>query len=68
VIFEVAATQTAFLDKDMRWRIEKGLIDVEIGSSSEDIRLTGEYTVKDTGWVLGRDRAFYAQTREEKIF
>ncbi|MCM1262843.1 MAG: glycoside hydrolase family 3 C-terminal domain-containing protein [Butyrivibrio sp.] len=60
VVFEVSASQMAFLDKDMRWRIEKGTIDVEIGSSSEDIRLTGEYKVKENGWVAGRDRAFYA--------
>ncbi len=60
VRFEVSASQMAFLDEDMRWRIEKGQIDVEIGSSSEDIRLKGEYYVKNTGWILGKDRAFYA--------
>ena len=62
VIFEVSASQMAFLDKDMRWKIEKGAIGVEIGSSSEDIRLTGEYKVKNDGWIEGRDRAFYART------
>ncbi|MCM1086736.1 MAG: glycoside hydrolase family 3 C-terminal domain-containing protein [Muribaculaceae bacterium] len=67
VIFEVAASQTAFLDKDMRWRIEKGSIDVEIGSSSEDIRLTGEYKIKETGWVAGRERAFYASVLIESV-
>ena len=35
---------------------------MEIGSSSEDIRLTGEYKVKNDGWIEGRDRAFYART------
>ncbi len=61
VVFEVLASQMAFLDKDMRWKVEKGSIGVEIGSSSEDIRLTGEYTVKNDGWIEGRDRAFYAK-------
>ena len=51
----------AFLDKDMRWKIEKGVIRVEIGSSSEDIRLTGDYIVKNDGWIEGRNRAFYAK-------
>ncbi|MCM1155488.1 MAG: glycoside hydrolase family 3 C-terminal domain-containing protein [Roseburia sp.] len=60
VIFEVSASQMAFLDKDMRWRIEKGTVDVEIGSSSEDIRLMGEYAIKETGWIKGRERTFYA--------
>ncbi|MCM1049234.1 MAG: glycoside hydrolase family 3 C-terminal domain-containing protein [Clostridiales bacterium] len=65
VIFEVSASQMAFLDKDMRWRIEKGTIDVEIGSSSEDIRQSGEYKVKETGWITGRDRAFYADAAND---
>lgn len=62
VIFEVSASQMAFLDKEMRWKIEKGVIGVEIGSSSEDIRLTGEFKVKNDGWIEGRDRVFYAKT------
>ncbi len=62
VIFDVSASQMAFLDKDMRWKIEKGSIGVEIGSSSEDIRLTGEYIVKNDGWIEGSNRAFYAKT------
>lgn len=66
VVFEVAASQMAFLDKDMRWKVEKGTIGVEIGSSSEDIRLTGEYKVKNNAWVKGRDRAFYANVFVEQ--
>lgn len=65
VIFEVLASQTAFLDRDMRWKIEKGMIDVEIGSSSEDIRLTGEFRIKNDGWIEGRNRAFYAKCQAE---
>lgn len=61
VVFEVSASQMAFLDKDMRWKIEKGIIGVEVGSSSEDIRLMGEYRVKNDGWIEGRDRVFYAK-------
>lgn len=60
VVFEVRADQMAFLDRAMRWKVEKGVIGVEVGSSSEDIRLTGEYSVKDDNWIEGRDRAFYA--------
>jgi beta-glucosidase len=61
VVFEVSVSQMAFLDRDMRWKIEKGTIGVEIGSSSEDIRLTGEYKVSNDGWIEGRNRAFYAK-------
>lgn len=61
VIFKVQPSQIAFLDKDMRWKIEKGAVDVKIGSSSEDIRLEGEFTIRENQWIRGRDRAFYAE-------
>ena len=65
VVFTVEPSQMAFLDKDMRWKIEKGTIEVEIGSSSDDIRLTGSYEVTENGWVAGKDRAFYAKAAVE---
>lgn len=61
VIFKVQPSQMAFLDKDMRWKIEKGAIDVKIGSSSENIRLEGVYTVRENQWIEGKDRAFCAE-------
>lgn len=61
VVFEVRANQMAFLDRDMRWKVEKGVIGVEVGSSSADIRLTGEYSVINDSWIEGRKRAFYAK-------
>ena len=61
VVFEVSPSQMAFLDRDMRWKIEKGLFEVEIGSSSEDIRLRGEYQVRNDAWIEGRCRAFCAK-------
>ena len=61
VIFEMKANQMAFLDADMRWKVEKGSFRVEVGSSSEDIRLTDEYQVTENAWVKGRERGFYAK-------
>ncbi len=65
VVFEVQASQMAFLDRDMCWKIEKGAIDVEIGGSSEDIRLAGEFHIKSDGWIEGRNREFYAKCKIE---
>ena len=59
--FTVAASQMAFLDREMRWKIEKGSYTIEAGSSSQDIRLTGEYRVDEDAWIEGKDRAFYAR-------
>lgn len=60
VCFTVTPSQMAFLDEDMRWKIEKGEIEVQLGASSEDIRLTGSYVVTASAYVEGKDRGFYA--------
>ncbi len=65
VTFTVKADQTAFLDREMRWKVERGDIDVEIGSSSEDIRLTGEFRITRDGWINGAERTFYAGVETE---
>lgn len=61
VAFTVQASQTAFLDREMKWKIEKGEIEVQVGSSSEDIRLTDTFVIKENAWIEGRKRAFYAE-------
>ena len=57
---EIAPSQLAFLDEDMRWKIEKGEVSVRIGSSSEDIRLETAYYVTEDAWTSSRDRVFVA--------
>ena len=65
VTFTVKADQTAFLDREMRWKVERGDIDVEIGSSSEDIRLTGKFRITEDRWINGAERTFYAGVETE---
>lgn len=60
VVFTVSPGQTAFLDEDMRWKIEKGEIKVLIGASSEDIRLEDAFSINGDLWIEGRERKFYA--------
>ncbi len=62
VVFTVSPSQTAFLDEDMRWKIEKGEIRVLIGASSEDIRLEDAFLIIGDLWIEGRERRFYAET------
>lgn len=52
--------QLAFLDMDMRWKIEKGEFQVLVGSSSEDIRLQDSFYVTENGFVDGKMRKFWA--------
>ena len=66
--FTISASQIAFLDQNMKWRIEKGCVFVEIGSSSEDIRCEDAFYIKETAWITGRDREFYAECKVEDKF
>ncbi len=66
VSFIVKADQTAFLDGQLRWKVEKGDVDVEIGASSEDIRLRGAFHIEKDAWIDGTQRSFYARTIMEE--
>ena len=65
VCFSVSGSQLAFLDAGMRWKAEKGAVDVEIGASSEDIRLTGSYTVTGNLWWKDNERPLWADARTD---
>jgi beta-glucosidase len=53
VSFSLKISQLAFYNVDMEFVVEPGKIDVMVGSSSEDIRLRGEFEI--TGSVLRVD-------------
>ena len=63
ISFVVHPSQLAFLDKDMRWKIEKGEVRVQLGASSEDIRLEDSFRITDNRYIEGRERCFCAETR-----
>lgn len=65
VAFAVHPSQTAFLDAEMQWRIEKGDIDVLIGASSLDIRGKETFKITKTKTIAGKSRRFYAETSIE---
>ena len=61
VRFIVQPSQMAFLDAQMRWKVEKGEYVVQLGASSEDIRLEDSFSVTENAWIEGRERAFCAK-------
>lgn len=62
--FESRVDQFAFLDKHMKWLVEAGDMQVKIGASSEDIRLEGKFKIKESAYIEGKSRGFYAKAWE----
>ena len=60
IVMKINQSQLAFLDRNNKWKIEKGDIDVRIGASSEDVRLFGSYHIAEDGYIDGKARSFYA--------
>ena len=67
VAFTLRADQLAFVDEDMNWKVERGRFDVQVGASSEDIRLEGSYRVAESAIIDGRNRGFYADATVEEV-
>ncbi len=63
VSFSVAMSQLAFLDAELRWRVEAGEVDILIGASSADLRLADVVTITSDALVDGASRSFYAAAR-----
>lgn len=60
VTFRLFMDQLAFYDEAMRFIVEAGTFEIMIGSSSEDIRLTGKFEVSETKTIT-KDRRFYSE-------
>lgn len=60
VIFHLRESQFAFLDEDMNWKVEEGIIDILLGSSSEKIILAGTVCIRNSRIIDGKTRGFYA--------
>lgn len=58
LVFHLPVDQLAFYDLDLRLVLEPGRILVMVGSSSQDIRLKGEFEIVGTGKMLVKERVF----------
>ena len=62
VQFILKASQLAFLTSDMKWKIEKGAVDVMIGKSCNEIVLSKQIQIENDAWIDGAERGFYARS------
>ncbi len=65
ITFKMPLSQIAFLDAEMKWKIEAGTMRLLIGSSSEEICLAEEFEITSNAYTEGAARGFYALTEVE---
>lgn len=58
ITFHLPVDQLAFYDADLKLCVEAGKINVMLGSSSEDIRLRGEFEITGSKKAFVKDRVF----------
>ena len=63
VTFDLAVSQLAFLNRDMRWVVEPGQVRVMVGTSSADLPLTASFEITGDTVELGQQRVFASAVR-----
>lgn len=63
ICFTFPMSQLAFWDRNKKWKVEAGDMDVLLGSSSQDIRLEDSFHITDSTWIDGKERGFYAKVQ-----
>lgn len=59
VEFHFSPSQFAFLDEDMKWKIEKGEYEILVGSSANDIYLNDTFIITENGYTTSAQREFF---------
>lgn len=60
VTFQLDARQLGFYNQDMVYVVEPGVIEVMVGSSSNDIRAVGKFTVVGEITEIGQDKVYFS--------
>jgi beta-glucosidase len=63
--FQLDVRQLGFYNQAMAYVVEPGVIEVMIGSSSQDIRARGTFTITGATTDISRDKVFFSTTTVE---
>jgi beta-glucosidase len=63
VTFTLDTDQLGCWDEGLGYAVRPGVVEVMIGSSSEDVRLRGEFEIAGRGPVGVKERAFFCPVR-----
>jgi beta-glucosidase len=63
ITFFLSVTQLGFYNKEMHFVLEPGIIKVMIGSSSEDIRLTGKFHIIGETKEIGKIKKYFTEIK-----
>jgi beta-glucosidase len=66
VTFSLAVNQLGFYNRDMKYVVEPGKFDVMIGSSSQDIRAKGEFTVVGDVTDISKQKVYFSGVKVVK--
>lgn len=59
VTFTLPLHQLAFLDLDMKWKVEAGKMQLLAGPSSNELPLCADFTITAESYINGTDRGFF---------
>lgn len=62
VRFKLSISQLAFLDTAMRWKIEAGEMELQVGTSSKELPLTAHFRILQDAYIEGSSRGFCAKS------
>ena len=60
VTWTFSPSQAAYLNREMKWFIEAGALEIQIGASSEDIRAKGIVKIAENAVIDGKTRCFFS--------
>lgn len=64
VVFQIPVNQLAFYDLDQRWVVEPGMVEIMVGSSSQDIHCVGTFDITGEKTDLLGEKVFFSSTNE----